>query len=101
MPITKNFKLGTHEQVTLVEFGTGDIGVTTAKAREDVVFNQIAFSVQDPRPFGEIKTFPPGTNSDAIDQIAVVFIFDSPESVNVLIRALSEIQKNLFLSKKR
>lgn len=100
MPITKEFKLGIHENVTLVEFGTGDIGVTTAKW-ETGQFNAIALGEQIVRPFGHVKTYEEGTNSDSIEKISVVLVFQSPESVNVLLRALAEIQKNLFISKKR
>ena len=97
MPITRNFKLGDHEGVTLVELGSGDIGVTTAGTQQSGVFDMVIFGQQETRPFGTVEKYPDGTNSNQVDGVAVVLAFDTPESVNVVIRVLAEIQKNLFL----
>lgn len=97
MPIEKNIQYGKHEGVTLCHFGYGDIGVSTAKETPESGLNMIVLNQVAPRPLMDIEEYPPGTNTEQVEQIAVVMYFDRPESITTLVQALLEVQRNLFI----
>lgn len=97
MPIEKNIRYGNHEGVAVCHFGYGDIGVSTAKESHESGLNMIVLNQVGPRPLMDVEAYPPGTNTDQVEQIGVVMYFDRPESITTLVQALLEVQRNLFI----
>lgn len=93
--IHRNFTNEQVKDVTLLQFGTGDI-------RFDKVFYDdgtvgLAFAqVDPPRRIGEETSENIGKVLSELQDIQVVMDFNKPESITALVHSLLEIQKKLF-----
>lgn len=97
MPIKKNVKIGRHENVTIIEFGTGDIAVSNGRSGEDEKVKVVSFGQHTPKPVEDYqKDIPnPTGDTDGIDD-PVIFYFSRPESVDTVIRALEKVKQELI-----
>lgn len=97
MPISK-VNYGSHGNVLLLEFGTGDIMFTKgeqASGEMDLIFTQ-----DIPHEIGAEAEDYLGKSSDEIPNIHLVMRFTRPESISALIHSLVEQQKALFKKQK-
>lgn len=97
MPIYKNATVGKHKDATVVEFGTGDIAISSGHEAENPSVKTLGLSQDKPKPVEEwTKDMDiPGGNSDGLEDI-VILKFDKIESVDVLIERLNRVRKDLL-----
>lgn len=88
---------GKHENVLIMEFGTGDISFVKARRAEDEKETMLIFRNQDPpREIGETDDRLAGKTTDEIEGVQCVMVFKKPESITALIHSLIELQKEVF-----
>lgn len=97
MAIFKNAKIGKHEDVVVIEFGTGDIGVSNGHSNEDEAVKTLVLYQDVPKSVEEYnKEMPvPDGNSDGLDNLAVLLKFNRPESIDVVIDRLQRCREEL------
>ena len=78
-------------------FGTGDIGINSGIYKEDSnnIMGIIIFYNQTPRKIGAPADVPAGTSVN-IDEFPVLMEFHKPESIDVVINALSEAKEMML-----
>jgi hypothetical protein len=92
--IYKNAKYGEVENVTILEFGKGDILVCNA-SNDKYKHESIIFKSQDPTPIGtEDSTFTGKTTNEYAPE--VMMIFTKPESIDVVIDHLQKCKDKLI-----
>lgn len=95
--ITK-ITLGQTEDVTLCQFGTGDIMFNHIESAEFKY--ALAFHQTPPREIGSTTTEFIGKTTDELKEMGipprVVLHFTRPESITALIHSLVEVQKKMF-----
>ena len=83
------------EKQVEIQFGTGDIGFNSgAIAESDNKVGIIIFYNQEPREIGSVGDIKAGTEVD-INDFPVVMKFYRRESIDVLIKALLEVKKEM------
>ena len=99
MPIVKGSYEG-HEDVQILEFGTGDIYMT--KAVESGVANEniLCFSQIPGHKIGDVTYDYEGKPVGELPNLYVVMRFNKPESITALIHSLVELQKSVFQNQK-
>lgn len=93
--IYKNVTVGKIEGVTICEFGTGDIGVSTAKYADGKQFIYFANQKAPITPIGSDISENYGKTSDETG-IDVSLEFTKVESVQVLIDALERLKAHMI-----
>lgn len=90
--IFKNGTVGKHINVTLLEFGKGDIDVAPAITNGKP--NSLVFYA---RPESEIGTTTNnvGKTTDEVG-IDVMFVFEKPESIDVIVKQLKAVKNNML-----
>lgn len=99
MPIIKS-NYGSHEDVTIITFGAGDILMTKAQEIGKPADNILCYSECPGHEIGEVSFDFQGKDIDALPKIAVVMRFDKPESITALIHSLIELQKTVIENQK-
>lgn len=95
MPIEKNLKVGIHEDVTVIRFGTGDILISEGY-EPDTNYKVLTFGQDVPKPKEDWhKDVPIGGDTDGLKS-PVILYFDNIDSVDTVIRALKKIKNNLL-----
>ena len=97
MPIYKNATIGKHKDATVVEFGTGDIAVSSGYDKDKPEIKTLGLSQDKPKPVEEYNKDMkiPGGNSDGLENI-VILKFSRIESVDVVIERLNRVRKDLL-----
>lgn len=83
--IKKNISVSNVTNVTVCEFGSGSINVAYAKQQEK---NVVVFWNREPSAIGT-ETFCAGRSTDETG-LDLMFVFDKPESIDVVIEKLNE-----------
>lgn len=98
MPVIKNAKIGKHQDVTVVEFGTGDIAISNGHESENPSIKTLTLSQDVQKPVKEYNDEMdiPGGNSDGLDVLGVLLKFTRVESVDVLIDRLNRVKNDLL-----
>jgi hypothetical protein len=89
--IHQNMKLGETDNMTVLQFGTGDIGIVEALNKENT--SLVMFSNIRPRKIGSKILIKAKTLDDLKPQ--VIMIFDSIESIDTVMRSLRRAKKRL------
>lgn len=96
MPIFKNVKKGEHDNITIVQFGTGDIEISNGFEQDNPEIKVLALGQSKPRPIEAYNDEVPtkdGT-TDGLDN-PVLLQFSNTESIDVIIDRLNRIKKDL------
>lgn len=75
-----------------LEFGYGDIKVSPALLKTDVIIGAVCFFNQVPHPIGEYEKHTPNEEKK-IEETPVRMIFEKVESIDVVIWALEQAKK--------
>lgn len=100
MPII-NDSYGSHKNVCIVTFGSGDIYMTKAKEHDKAADNLLCFSEIAGYKVGDESNDYDGKSVDELPNLSVVFRFEKPESITALIHSLIELQKSVFNNQKQ
>lgn len=96
MPIIKT-PFGSHENITVAEFGTGDIKFVPCRFEEETTQQMILFYNQSPaRGIGETDTEWAGKCVNDLPPPEFVLRFNKPESITALIQSLLDIQLQML-----
>lgn len=95
MPILTT-KLGVHENVTMLEFGTGDIMFATGKEDPEKKSNMLLFWQDQPGEIARTDNKYKGKSTDETDYLKMVFKFTNPKSITSLIHSLIELQEEML-----
>ena len=96
MAITKG-QFGQHGNVTVIEFGTGDIHMVKARALDDENESMVCFHENIiSRAVGEEDNDYEGMVSDELPSINTVLKFNNPQSIAALIHVLIEVQQSMY-----
>lgn len=95
MSVFRKAKIGKHDDVTVVEFGTGDVAISNGYDDENPKVKTLALSQSNPKPVEEYNNDMdiPGGNSDGLGDLFVLMKFARVESVDVLIKRLEMIKE--------
>lgn len=99
MPIVKS-NYGSHEGVTIITFGAGDILMTKAQESGKVADNILCFSECPGHEIGEVSYDFKDKDVNELPKVDVIMRFDKPESITALIHSLVELQKTVFENQK-
>ena len=94
--IYKNSKVGKIEGVTLCKFGKGDIDVSTAKYEDGTQIMYLRNLPEPIEPIGSDLVESYGKSTDELG-VDVVFEFDKPQSIQVVIDALQRMKDRMGL----
>jgi len=89
--ITKNLTINDREGITLMKFGTGDIGVTHV-VHDD--YTGVAFKNQESRDVGSAENLGKNMTISRFNT-EVMMTFDKPESIDVVIEQLQKAKTEL------
>ena len=94
MAIFKNAKIGKHKDVTVIEFGTGDIAISNGHDRDNPSIKTLSLSQDVSKPVEEYndELDIEGGNSDGLNGLGGLFAFTRIESIDVLIGLLNRVK---------
>lgn len=93
--ISKNIKIGSHEDVTFVEFGSGDILIVGMDWDKENAHG-ILFSQDHPKDQEEWNSVPTPVTSIEEAKSPVILRFNNVDSVNQLILSLIEVRDSFI-----
>lgn len=78
-----------------VQFGYGDINISSGLLQSDVPVGVILFAQQDPQPIGTPGLYEKGDKVE-LNQTPVRLIFEKTESIDILIEHLMEAKRYMI-----
>lgn len=95
MAIFRNVKIGKHENVTVLEFGNGDIDVIEGHIKGKPHIATLDFQKNNgTKEIGDKENLN-GRSSDECEDLPVLMKFDNPKSIDVIICQLKKCKKRL------